>query len=62
VNLMEAHDALRSSREVIGEYLQRARRQLERLPESESRASLNRLTDYLGQLTETLGAPGRLRL
>ncbi len=61
VKLMETHEALRVSRDVIGEYLRLARQRLSRLAESESRASLSRLTDYLAQLTDTLGEAGRRR-
>jgi octaprenyl-diphosphate synthase len=61
MKLMEHHDALRTSREVMAEYLRRAQQSLERLEESESRASLRRLTDYFGQLTDVLGSGGRGR-
>ena len=55
-------DALAASREVIRQLLGKARQALEGLPPSESRRSLNGLTDFLLQQVDALGETSRLAL
>ena len=56
LELMEKYDALAESRRVIRDDLASARRSLAGLPQSESRAALAALTEFLLQQTGTLGA------
>ncbi len=56
LEVLDAHGALPQSREVVHQHLQTARQKLAALPESEGRAGLAELADYLGRQTEALGA------
>ena len=51
---LQAHQALNESRRAVHQHLQSARKTLHNLPESESRASLSSLIDYLAQQTDAL--------
>ena len=59
---LEQFDALAASREVIRQLLGKARLALEGLPHSESRRSLNGLTEFLLQQVDALGETSRLAL
>jgi hypothetical protein len=50
------------SRKIVHGYLRLARESLAELPESDSRAGLRALTDYLGQQTDCLGQNKRCQL
>jgi octaprenyl-diphosphate synthase len=54
LELLQTHGALDASRRAVHHYLHAARQSLSALPESESRTSLFRLTDYLGQQIDAL--------
>jgi octaprenyl-diphosphate synthase len=54
MGLLEAHDALTDSRQEVHQYLQAARKTLQGLPKSESRANLSGVVDYLAQQTDAL--------
>lgn len=54
LEFLERHEALPGCREVIHEYLHVARRSLDALSPSESRVSLQVMTDYLAQQTDAL--------
>jgi octaprenyl-diphosphate synthase len=53
--LLETHDTLPTTLEILGQHLDAARQTLRSLPESEGRASLLGLTDFLARQTEALG-------
>jgi len=55
VELLRQHDALKESRRVIFQYLAEANKALEILPESEGRAALPMLSEFLGRQTIALG-------
>jgi octaprenyl-diphosphate synthase len=52
--LLAKYDTLTSSMESIHQYLERARQMLQALPESQARAGLLGLTDYLARQTDAL--------
>ena len=52
--MLKTHEALNESRRAANQYLQDARKTLIRLPESDGRASLGGLVDYLAQQMESL--------
>jgi geranylgeranyl pyrophosphate synthase len=52
--LLVRYETLEPSLEVIGRYLEAARRALKTLPESSGRAGLLGLADFLAQQTDTL--------
>ena len=52
--LLQSHEALEQSRAAVHQFLQIARKTLHSLPESDGRASLFSLADYLAQQTEAL--------
>ena len=54
LELLQTHGALEASRRAVHHYLHAARHSLSSLPESESRTSLLRLTDYLAQQIDAL--------
>jgi octaprenyl-diphosphate synthase len=56
LEVLDAHGALPQSRDVVHQHLQTARQKLAALPESEGRAGLDELADYLGRQTDALGA------
>lgn len=53
--LLKQHDALKESRRVIFQYLAEANKALAILPESEGRAALTMLSEFLGRQTIALG-------
>jgi octaprenyl-diphosphate synthase len=55
VGLLRQHDALQESRRVIFQYLAEANKALAILPESEGRAALTMLSEFLGRQTIALG-------
>jgi octaprenyl-diphosphate synthase len=55
IKWLQKHDALAASRETVHAYLAAAREPIVSLSESESRAGLFGLTDYLAQQTDALG-------
>ncbi len=57
VQMMNAHEALHESREVIRNYLRSARQIVNGLPESDNRTGLLGMVDYLSRQTDLLGAP-----
>jgi octaprenyl-diphosphate synthase len=56
LDLLDAHDVLGGSRRVIHQHLQMARQKLTALPQSEGRAGLAGLTEYLACQADSLGA------
>jgi geranylgeranyl pyrophosphate synthase len=54
LKLLQSHESLNESCRAVHQYLHAARQSLDVLPESESRISLFRLTDYLAQQTDAL--------
>jgi octaprenyl-diphosphate synthase len=54
LTLLHHHQTLQGSRQALQQYLHHARRALRMLPESESRAALGGLADYLSQQTDAL--------
>ncbi len=57
MELLQAHQALEASRQAVHQCLHSARLTLNGLPESESRAALFCLTEYLAQQTDSLRGP-----
>src|SRR6266571_795355 len=57
MGLLQTHQALEASRQAVHQYLHSARHTLKVLPESESRAGLFGLTEYLAQQTDALRGP-----
>jgi len=55
LHLLNKHGALSESRRMIDHYLGEARKQIEELPVTKSKFSLNALTDFLSQQTDALG-------
>lgn len=55
LTLLQQHDALKESRRVIFQYLAEANKALAILPESEGRAALTMLGEFLGRQTIALG-------
>jgi octaprenyl-diphosphate synthase len=55
VEMIEKYDAFAGSRAVIQQYLDAARQALATLPDTEGRANLMGLTDFLAEQTEALG-------
>ncbi len=58
LELLERYDAQNASREIIHDYLKSARKSLEPISESPSRAALIGLTEFLAQQTDNLGGAG----
>jgi octaprenyl-diphosphate synthase len=56
LKILREYRALEGARKTVCQYLQTARERLSLLPETESRASLTVLTDYLTKQTAALGA------
>ncbi len=57
MSLLQAHQTLEASSQAVDQYLHSARQTLKVLPESESRAGLFCLTEYLAQQTDALRGP-----
>jgi geranylgeranyl pyrophosphate synthase len=55
LHLLEKYDAQSESYAVVQEYLQNARNALQDIPESQCRAGLVALTEFLAQQTDALG-------
>jgi geranylgeranyl pyrophosphate synthase len=55
LELLQKHDALKESRRVIFQYLATANKALATLPETEGRAALASLSEFLGRQTVALG-------
>jgi octaprenyl-diphosphate synthase len=56
------HQVMTESRQIVHGYLRTARQSVAVLPESDSRAGLLALTDYLGEQTDRLGQSNRSQL
>ncbi len=57
MGLLQTHQALEASRQAVHQYLHSARHTLNGLPESESKAGLFCLTEYLAEQTDALRGP-----
>ena len=59
IKALTDHHVMTESRQIVHEYLHAARQSVAELPQSDSRAGLLALTDYLGQQTDYLGQSTR---